>query len=179
MKSVKSVKSVLILVGLLVCAACAPTTSAPEATFNSRFASRIPDSRNSGDFVFYVVDETGFIDRPYVELGTLTVQGDTTTAELASVLMAEARAIGADGGLLSAANQTNLPWRYRYTRYRTERDLTNDYPVSERETFQGTRYVAQRGNPDLVRDFGFLAPYVQESNTNRQLEVRLIVYLEE
>lgn len=172
-------KTVLILACLLLCAACAPTTSTPEATFTSRFANRLPDSRNLGDFVFYVVDETGFIDRPYAELGTLSVQGDTTTAELASMLVAEARAIGADGGLLPTQGQTDLPWRYRYTRYRTERDLTNDYPVSERETFQGTRYIAKRGNPDLVNDFAFLMPYVQESDAKRQLEVRLIVHLEE
>jgi len=171
-------KPVLILVCLLVFAACAPTTSTPEATFTSRFASSLPDSRNLGDFVFYIVDETGFIDRPYAELGTLTVQGDTTTAELASLLMAEARAIGADGALLPASNQTNLPWRYRYTRYRTERDLTSDYPVSEREPFQGTRYISRSRNPDLVRDFAFLTPYVQSSDSE-QLEVRLIVYLEQ
>ena len=168
---------------LLLCVSCAPTTSEPETTFNSRFASRLPNSPNRGDVLFYVVDESRFINRPYAELGTLRVQGDTTTAELASRLVAEARAIGADGILLPATHRTdpptNLPWRYRYTRYRTDRDLTAAYPISERETFQGTRYVSQRGNPDLVRDFAFLAPYMQESSDGKQLEVRLIVHTED
>lgn len=171
----------ILVVCLLLCASCAPTTT-PETTFNSRFASRLPDSPNRGDVFFYVVDESGFIDRPYAELGTLQVQGNTTTAQLASTLVAEARAIGADGILLPAAQSeppTNLPWRYRYTRYRTDRDLTATYPISERETFQGTRYVSRHGNPDVVRDFAFLAPYVQDSGDSKQLEVRLIVYIED
>jgi hypothetical protein len=170
-------KPVVILACLLLCAACAPTTSTPETTFNSRFSSSLPDSPNLGDVVFYVVDDSGFINRPYAELGMLNVQGDTTTAELASTLVAAARDIGADGVLLPASDESNLPWRYRYTRYRTERDLTRSYPVSELETFQGTRYVSRRSAP-IISDFAFLAPYVQESAASKQLEVRLIIYLE-
>lgn len=171
----------VILACLLVCVACAPTTSSPATTFDSRFASSLPDSRNRGDFIFYIVDESGFIDRPYAELGTLSVQGNanSTTAELASTLLADARDIGADGALLPASGESNLPWRYRYTRYRTERDLTSRHPASRQEIFQGTRYVARRSDADVVRDFAFLAPYVQESDTSKQLEVRLIVYLQD
>lgn len=171
----------VFLACLLVCVACAPTTSSPETTFNSRFASSLPESRSLGDFVFYIVDESGFIDRPYAELGTLSVQGNpnTTTAELASTLLNDARDIGADGALLPARGESNLPWRYIYTRYRTENDLTSAYPASKRETFQGTRYVSRRSSADSVRDFAFLDPYVQEDSANRQLEIRIIVYLED
>ncbi|MEM6432136.1 MAG: hypothetical protein AAF708_23060 [Deinococcota bacterium] len=167
----------LVIVASLMLAACAPTVVAPESTFN--LSGELPESVNQGDVDIFIVGEDGFIDTSYAPIGTITITAQNAAApELAQELLERARNLGADAALIRGRNGDEVPVRYRYTRFRTSRDVGKRYPTTERESYEGTRFVSRQRNPDLVENFGFVGPYITVSEGVQQLEAQLVVYLD-
>jgi hypothetical protein len=167
--------NLIILVSFLL-AACAPTAVAPESTFN--LSGELPASVNQGNVDIYIVDEEGFINDTYAVIGTITVTAQNASApELAQELLERARNLGADAALIRGRDGDDVPVRYRYTRFRTARDVSRRYPVTERETYQGTRFVSRQRNPDIVENFSFIDDYIDVRDGVQQLEAELVIYL--
>ncbi|MEM7736909.1 MAG: hypothetical protein AAF267_14090 [Deinococcota bacterium] len=169
--------SILVVLASLALVACAPTVVAPESTFN--LSGELPESINQGDVDIYIVDEDGFIDTPYAAIGTITITAQNAAApELAEELLERARNLGADAALIRGRDGDDVPVRYRYTRFRTARDVGKRYPTTERELYEGTRFVSRQRNPDVVENFSFIGRHITVSEGVQQLEADLVVYLD-